>query len=212
MQKIITATDTVFPEKYWQLTRAGKIFELHTTSTIDHKPDHYRLGVIQIGQIIQKIRTQIKNETTRPMIQIFPNISENQLIATVYWPELTNMNNIQISVPEQKTQDKETVTANLQLWARKNRLILDPIDHVMAGSILKKSTPAGTKNLLLLSESNHLFSWLRIGHWLEEAFCYAKFCEMDKPYPLFHIILTEEKRVKAEKRMKKKHIQGIISL
>lgn len=122
------------------------------------------------------------------------------------------MNNIQISIAEQKKQVKKTLSANLQLIAHKNRLILEPIDHVMAGAIFKKSTPARTKNLLLLSESNHLFSWLRIGHWLEEAFSYTKNYEMDKPYPLFHIILTEEKRMKAEKKMKKKHIQGIISL
>ena len=80
----LSITDDILPVCYWDITKSGKVLELRVKPSIDQQPAKFRLGIIQIGRIISRIQTLAEQSGSQPQIQLFPNLSENQLAATVY--------------------------------------------------------------------------------------------------------------------------------
>ena len=79
--------DSVVRDTYWQISKSGKIMELSVVPDMEQNPREYRLGVIQVGRIIQKIESCTKQGRSKPQIQLFPNLSEKQLAAIVHFSE-----------------------------------------------------------------------------------------------------------------------------
>ncbi len=157
----LNVKDQITPHDYWQVSRSGKVLELRVTPSIDKNPNHYRLGVIQIGRIIQRIKSLESQSKTEPQIHSFPNLAENQLAATIYWPQLLNTD---IHITPQKKGSEPCSPAFLCTLLNKYSLIL------------KKDFPEITllqnnqelSRFSLLSHTNQPFVWLKLGQFIQE--------------------------------------------
>lgn len=155
--KKLEINDPVIPGTFWQITQSGKVLELRVTAHIERSPDHYRFGVIQIGRIIQKLKSYAGCTTSRPQIQLFPNLNEKQLAATVYWPEFFSTHIQECTPPHSKREFKPA----LFKLARKHRFKTET----------RKTREATEKRRLvisILSCSNQPFVWLKTGTFVEE--------------------------------------------
>lgn len=160
MEKIknrLKITDSIIPETYWDITRSGKVLELHIRPSIDSQPEEYRLGTIQIGRVISLIQSMAVESDVVPQIQLFPNLAENQLAATIYWPDLLteNVKKPPIS-PSQKQRFTETdlnrMSSHYNLFAEKK-------------SVSDEDTMIRYE---VLSRSNQPFIWLKVGQFIQE--------------------------------------------
>lgn len=151
-------SDSVIPGTYWDVTKSGKVLELRVRPTIDKKPEKYRLGVIQIGRIISRIQSLAEISDSSPQIQLFPNLAESQLVATVYCPDLLE------SKPQETHEnvtdttitpsDIEELAAHYNLYAEKN-------DD-------KQSATSTVQVLHIVSHSNQPFIWLKVGQFIQD--------------------------------------------
>lgn len=151
-------SDSVIPGKYWDVTKSGKVLELRVRPTIDQKPEKYRLGVIQIGRLISRIQSLTEDSNSSPQIQLFPNLAESQLAATVYCPDL--LEDIPQEAHKSQTDAAITVSDIEQLAAHYN----------LYTEICDDDQPAPEKGpvLKIVSHSNQPFIWLKVGQFIQD--------------------------------------------
>lgn len=160
MEKIknrLRIPDPIIRKTYWDVTKSGKVVELCIRPSIDANPEEYRLGTIQIGRIISYIQSLAAVSNTSPQIQLFPNLAENQLAATIYWPALLSS-----SVPklEDVSSGKHSLTADeLTKICSHYNLFTKELPHDEAGT---------TRTYHILSRSNQPFIWLKVGQFIQE--------------------------------------------
>lgn len=151
-------SDRIIPNSYWEETVSGKVLELRVRPSLDKNPGNYRLGVIQIGRVIAKIQLLEKAADTSPQIQLFPNLVENQLAATIYWPEL-----LTFAKPDVDTSPGVEVVSEEKLIK---------IAHQFNFSIQHQdvSSDSSDSNTILgvLSSSNQPFIWLKVGQMVQQ--------------------------------------------
>lgn len=156
----------VIPADFWNVSKAGKTLEFSVTAHIDINPADYRLGVIQIGQIIRRIEQLARVNNAAPKIQLFPNLAEDQLAATVFWPELLSGGTV--TLPK-KQPESLPHPSKIHSIAKDYRFTLKETD-------LNKS---GNSNRWdLCSSSNQPFIWLKLGQFIEQL------SETDKGIPI----------------------------
>ncbi|NBC64088.1 MAG: hypothetical protein GVY07_00320 [Bacteroidetes bacterium] len=155
--KKLEINDPVIPGTFWQITQSGKVLELRVTAHMERNPDHYRFGVIQIGRIIQKLKSYADCTRSTPQIQLFPNLNEKQLAATVYWPEFFSTH-IQDSTPSHSTSEFQSALFKI---ARKHRFKTETHE-------IRDSAGKHTLVISILSCSNQPFIWLKTGTFIEE--------------------------------------------
>lgn len=151
-------SDPVIPGKFWDITKSGKVLELRVRPTIDQKPEKYRLGVIQIGRVISRIQSLSEHSQSSPQIQLFPNLAENQLVATVYWPglleDIPQEDQISVTNSTISTTDIEQLAAHYNLNIDKSTNDQSALD---------------TRNILhIVSHSNQPFIWLKVGQFIQD--------------------------------------------
>lgn len=151
-------SDPVIPGKFWDVTKSGKVLELRVRPTIDQKPEKYRLGVIQIGRVISRIQSLSEHSQSSPQIQLFPNLAENQLVATVYWPglleDIPQEDQISVTNSTISTTDIEQLAAHYNLNIDKSTNDQSALD---------------TRNILhIVSHSNQPFIWLKVGQFIQD--------------------------------------------
>lgn len=151
-------TDSVIPETYWDMTKSGKVLEFRVRPTIDQQPAKYRLGVIQIGRIISRIQSLVIDSDPSPQIQLFPNLAENQLVATVYCPELLE------EIPQEIKKDfvhSAISVADIEQLASHYNLYTD--------KSASDQTVRNTEQILhIVSHSNQPFIWLKVGQFIQD--------------------------------------------
>lgn len=148
-------SDSVIPGKYWDVTKSGKVLELRVRPTIDQKPEKYRLGVIQIGRIISRIQSLAETSDSSPQIQLFPNLAESQLVATVYCPDLLE------SKPQETHKSVTDITitpSDIEELAAHYNLYTDKEDEATSK----------TQVLHIVSHSNQPFIWLKVGQFIQD--------------------------------------------
>jgi len=156
----LSIKDRIIPVDYWQLTKSGKVLELRVIPSLDQDPANYRLGVIQVGRIIYRINS-FEGQGSTPRIHLFPNLSENQLAATIYWPQL-----LKSQVPFSPTEggQKPMAETNIHDMADKYNLSI-------------KKQPAESRGhqnyedkccCELVTATNQPFVWLKLGQFIEE--------------------------------------------
>ena len=182
MEKIknrLKITDTIIPETYRDINRSGKVIELHIRPSIDSQPKEYRLGTIQIGRIISLIQSIAEVSDVTPQIQLFPNLAENQLAATVYWPDLLAGN---IVKPPANLSQKQKLTET-----ELNRIC----SHY---NLFAEKKPTPVKDSLIryriLSRSNQPFIWLKVGQFIQEL---KEHLDIDLPLQSYIKIVRPEK-------------------
>lgn len=151
-------SDSVIPGKFWDVTKSGKVLELHVRPTIDQKPEKYRLGVIQIGRVISRIQSLSERSQSSPQIQLFPNLAENQLVATVYWPGLLE------DIPEEdqiNVTNSTISTTDIEQLAAHYNLYIDKSANDQSASDEKRI-------LHVVSHSNQPFIWLKVGQFIQD--------------------------------------------
>lgn len=155
----------VIPTDYWQVTKSGKVLELRVTPSIDQDPVKYRLGIIQIGRIIYRVQSFKGQDSTKPRIHLFPNLSENQLAATIFWPQLLNSQVLFTPVAKSLASITESSISEL---ARKYNLSMKK--H--PGTANKVHQKNDNKSCYELSTAtNQPFAWLKLGQFIEELKC-----------------------------------------
>ncbi len=151
----IRIRDQILKADYWKVSRSGKVLELRVVDDIDTNPEKYRLGIIQIGRIIYKFESFAKNKVSKPQIQLFPNLTEDKLAATVYWPEFLS----------------STIHINPLTGTRKNLTLktLQSISEKYNLSVKSRDSDSGSVNdVELWSASNQPFIWLKAGQFIHE--------------------------------------------
>ncbi|WP_340106084.1 hypothetical protein [Rhodohalobacter sp. 8-1] len=165
MEKIrnkLDISDRILPKAYWDVKKSGKVLELRVLPSIDQSPEKYRLGIIQIGRIISRIQMLTKYSETKPQIQLFPNLAENQLAATVYWPaflenmtqEKHNQDQVQDHLPPLTVQCISKYAEHYDL-----SLSSDSTHTVEDGEM---------KTYYVVSQSNQPFIWLKVGQFIQD--------------------------------------------
>lgn len=153
--------DRILTDSYWQVSRSGKVLEFSVVESIDTNPEIYRLGIIQIGRIIYKFESFAKNKVSKPQIQLFPNLTEGKLAATIYWPDFLS-STVQFN-PEPGTKRALTVES-LRALSEKYSLSMR-----FQGSESSTINDCGSKTHVdLWSASNQPFIWLKTGQLIEE--------------------------------------------
>ena len=151
-------SDSVIPGKYWDITKSGKVLELRVRPTIDQKPEKYRFGVIQIGRLISRIQSLTEDSNSSPQIQLFPNLAESQLAATIYCPDL--LDDIPQEDHKRRTDAAITVSDIEQLAAHYN-LYTEKCDD-------NQSASESGQVLKIISHSNQPFIWLKVGQFIQD--------------------------------------------
>lgn len=150
-------SDCILPKPYWNVTKSGKVLELRVLPNIDQDPEKYRLGVIQIGRIISRIQTLTKHSGAQPQIQLFPNLTENQLAATVYWPNV--MEDLLLVKPHQK--HRSPLSGHLiKRTAKKFGLTL-------SSESSDSDAKSGDRTFYIVTKSNQPFVWLKVGQFIQ---------------------------------------------
>ena len=150
--------DTILPTPYWDVTKSGKVLELRVKPSIDQQPDKYRLGVIQIGRIISRIQTLANQSGTQPQIQLFPNLSENRLAATVYWPGF--LEGLRKTEPE---AIHRTTLSDVDI-----QTIAKHYDFTITADQSLASDDESRSAYFVMSKSNQPFIWLKLGQFIQD--------------------------------------------
>ncbi|REL33209.1 hypothetical protein DYD21_13225 [Rhodohalobacter sp. SW132] len=145
----------VIPADFWNVSKAGKTLEFSVTAHIDINPADYRQGVIQIGQIIRRIEQFARVKNAAPKIQLFPNLAEDQLAATVFWPEL--LSGGAVTLPK-KQPGCLPPPSKIQSIAKVYRFTLKKTDQ---------DKGVNSNKWVVCSSSNQPFIWLKLGQFIE---------------------------------------------
>ena len=155
-------TDNLIPGTYWDVTKSGKVIELRVKPCMDTDPHCYRLGIIQIGRIISRIRSMNSKEGTRPRINLFPNLSETQLAATIFWPEFLKALPKKIDPSNTNTPP---VVSDERLLDIANQYGLSFIPALNLDYIEPVDTH---RTFTIVSHSNQPFAWIKVGQFIQE--------------------------------------------
>jgi len=153
----LSIKDSILPTPYWDITKSGKVLELRVKPTIDREPAKYRLGVVQIGRIISRIETMAEQSGSKPQIQLFPNLSENTLAATVYWPGFEE--GMKSNTPKENRRTPLS-DAGIRVLAKNYDLAIVP-DEALASDDETNSV------YFIVSTSNQPFIWLKLGQFIQ---------------------------------------------
>ncbi|MEX0660975.1 MAG: hypothetical protein WD381_08125 [Balneolaceae bacterium] len=141
---------------YWAYSVSGNIIELKIIPTFKKEPEKYRIGVIQAGSIIQYFRLMFMDCENPPLIQIFPSIMENELIAIIRFSSLnTNLKNPSLSL--QKKTKKDPLQIDQSLF----RILELP----QSSELIFIDIPKNSQALCIFSENP--FTWLTVGYQAE---------------------------------------------
>lgn len=151
-------TDDILPVPYWDITKSGKVLELRVKPSIDRQPGKYRLGVIQIGRVISRIQTLAEQSGSKPQIQLFPNLTENQLAATVFWP----------GFPEAIRRAESQEIHHSPLSDTDITTIARHYDFTLSTDQSLTSDDGTNTVLYIVSRSNQPFVWLKLGQFIQE--------------------------------------------
>lgn len=143
---------------FWNYSISGNIIELKIIPSLKKDPEKYRIGVIQAGSVIQYCRLATLNYENKPVIQIFPSIMENDLIAIFRFTTSKNV------------VKKPDLQSTLQSKSKKNPLQVD--QSLICTEELKKSSNIGfldipKNSIALCTHSENPFSWLNVGYQAE---------------------------------------------
>jgi hypothetical protein len=202
----LSIKDRIIPVDYWQVTKSGKVLELRVTQSIDRDPKKYRLGIIQIGRIIYRINSFETRGSTKPRIQQFPNLSENQLAAIIYWPQLLKSEVDFTSLP---TAQAEVTLPFISELAGKYNLSVK--EQTSTGGI-KSHQKNNKKSCYELSTvANQPFAWLKLGQFIEELKCCT---DSHQQFSLDDILLLngEKSSHKTEHESVNSYLQALIYL
>lgn len=155
----LSIKDDILPVCYWDITKSGKVLELRVKPSIDQQPGKYRLGVIQIGRIISRIQTLAERSGSQPQIQLFPNLSENQLAAIIFWPGFLEA--LQ-KIESEKMHRAPLSDLDLQAVAGHYDLTLTPKE-------LLSSDDESNSAFYVVSKSNQPFIWLKLGQFIQDV-------------------------------------------
>lgn len=154
----LNISDSILPETYWDVTKSGKVLELRVRPSIDQAPGKYRLGIIQIGRIISRIQTLAGQAGAQPQIQLFPNLAENQLVATVFWPGFL-----------------DNLTSEIAAHPHPSPFTLKQIKQIAEHYGLKLSSgrtdsfeDSDGNTYYVRSITNQPFIWLKLGQFIQE--------------------------------------------
>jgi hypothetical protein len=170
----ITSAPERFGTQNWDYRLSGNTLELRVKVDYEANPEAYRLGVIQIGQILQTIDREAYEEGQSSLIQSFPNIEESQLVALIRLQKLYPSDSYQTlngSVIESKTPIGtilKSIASHYGLFFHNHiggsldtvRNLLESDDQIIA--------PGGYYYSLCTTMDNP-FLWLRIGQWIERV-------------------------------------------
>jgi len=149
-------TDPVHPGNFWKISKAGKVLEIWVIPDFEHAPDQYRLGVIQIGRVLEKILAYEMHSFSKLQLQLFPTIAEKQLAATIFWPELITSNLLSQSLDKPKlTFSSEAL---VEMAEQYNLTVCRRVDA---------DNRPGFEHFDLLSTSNQPFIWIKLGQFIE---------------------------------------------
>ncbi len=172
-------TITAAPERYgsqkWDYRLSGNTLELRVKEDYEENPEAYRLGVIQIGQILQTIDRHANEEGQSSQIQSFPNIEESQLVALIRLHKLyrspESNQTLNGAVIDSKTPIGtilKSIASHYGLFFHNHsgesldtvRQLLESDDQIIV--------PAGYYYSLCTTMDNP-FLWLRVGQWIERV-------------------------------------------
>lgn len=144
---------------YWNYSISGNIIELQIIPSLKKDPEKYRIGVIQAGSVIQDCRLSFMKKANKPLIQIFPSIMENELIAF-----------IRFNSSRSKVVKKPDLQSTLQSKSKKNPLKVD--QSLISIEEIPKSTDIDFIDIpkdsyALCTRSENPFSWLNVGYQAE---------------------------------------------
>jgi len=140
---------------YWAYSISGKAIELKVLPSFKKDPEKYRIGVIQAGIIIQNFRIKYMNEENQPLIQIFPSIMENELVAIFRFS--TSINELKLN---QSSLEKEQKKNSL-----KNDDLITVVDLPKRRNLEFIDIPKNS--LALCTHAENPFTWLHVGYQAE---------------------------------------------
>ncbi len=143
---------------YWNYSISGNIIELKIIPSLKKEPNKYRIGVIQAGSVIQQCRLAMLNQENPPVIQIFPSIMENELVAIFRFSSSKNI----VKRPD--------MHSTLQHKAKKNLLQIDrslfSIEELPKSSRLD-FLDIPKNSLAICTYAENPFTWLNVGYQAE---------------------------------------------
>lgn len=147
----------------WSWDLSGNILELSVPAGIKNEIDKYRLSVLQVGKIIQRIRNSYPDSSEKPSVQLFPNLMDIGLVAVVRAPETNMLKTSGLSI-----NGKSESFEDLLEKGRKDFSL--NMDEIKLTENLQNSiqTDSGEYRTYLLSCSvSNPFVWVRTGYFLE---------------------------------------------
>jgi len=138
---------------YWNYSVSGKDIELKVLPSFEKEPEKYRIGVIQAGIVIQYFRIKFMNDIDKPLIQIFPSIMENELIAIFRFSSNENISKRNPASYRNKSQKKDLFKSDDLITL----LELPKSSQLNFLDIPKNS-------LVLCSDTENPFIWLHTGY------------------------------------------------
>lgn len=139
---------------YWTYSVSGNTIELKIIPTLKKEPEKYRIGVIQAGSVIQYFRLMFLTRENPPLIQIFPSIMENELIAIIRFSTT-------ILKKQDSTLHKKSKKDSLQIDQSLFKILELPKNSGVTFIDIPKNT------LALCTFFENPFSWLNVGYQSE---------------------------------------------
>ncbi|MFU8812323.1 MAG: hypothetical protein ACNA78_05100 [Balneolaceae bacterium] len=179
----------------WSFTISGNMVELRTMYTIDSDPENYRQGVIDIGSVLASIRAMCGEAKSRPSIQVFPNMMDSRLVATIRFSRTQPSGHPQPKRHPLPNGLPATLSLRQKLMrlAESYELIFTEVNntHLKPFDLLQK--PSCTP-FFLGSKGDNPFVWLLVGGWAEEAISYLDRSSELHPKGSIHPLVPEELR------------------
>ena len=171
----ITATPERYGSQKWDYRLSGNTLELRVKEDYEVNPEAYRLGVIQIGQILQTIDRHAFEEGQTSQIQSFPNIEESQLVALIRLQKMYQVSEDNQAFNGINTDSNTPIGTILKSIASHYGLFFHnhnggPLDTVrqLLESDDQIIAPGGYYYSLCTTMDNP-FLWLRVGQWIERV-------------------------------------------
>jgi hypothetical protein len=165
-------------DQQWRYTTTGDTLELFIKAAYTVDEVHYRLGVIQIGQLIQKLEDLSTKQQITLQVQSFPDLNEPRLAARIRFRPMRKDLTSRSSV-ESRTNGH---AVKKEPWKKQRALASHYGFTIHTADQLPRSTDQqimerysidshlDTASLHLLgSVSDHPFTWLKVGRWMVRA-------------------------------------------
>lgn len=152
----------------WSYKISGNVVELNVLPKMESEPNDFRLAVVQIGQVLDRLRHEYSHTVEEPQIQVFPNLMEINLVAVIQFTH-SKPNRSSMASKNGHSQEKYSVTfSTVKELAKNNHFKLHQTDTDLSELDTHEEVDTDADAYILWAASNNPFIWLKTGYITEQ--------------------------------------------